>query len=411
MKNKSDILVDSILISDEFLRDPYPTLRQLQAEAPVYWSEAVGAWIITRYDDVLVTFRDVAHFSNEGRLGRAIDHLPPEQRANFGAFHEHYATKSLLHSDPPDHTRLRSLMNKAFTPRVIEAMRPRIQTLIDELLDRALSSGQMDLIRDLASPLPALVIAEILGVPPADCPLFKSWSDDILAFQGVNRPTLAALERSQCGLVAMRAYLGDLIADRRRQPHADLLSQLVAAGTDQGTLSEAELLATCVTLLVAGHETTTSLIGNGLLTLLSHPEQLEQLRADPTLMPAAIEEILRYESPVARQPRRITQEVTLGGQLLRAGQMAFQFLNAANRDPAYFAEPDQFDLRRRNNRHLAFGQGIHFCLGAPLARVEGPLAIAATLRRLPTLSLRDAAADWDTGKANSRLLRSLPVTF
>jgi cytochrome P450 len=405
----TDEAIDSVLISEEFLRNPYPMLHRLRSEAPVYWSESIGGWVITRYDDVITTFRNVAPFSNEGRLGRAVDYLPPEQRANFGAFRNHYATKSLLHSDPPDHTRLRSLMNKAFTPRVVEAMRPRIQALVDELLSQALSTGEVDLVRDLASPLPAIVIAQILGAPAEDRQLFKQWADDILAFQGLNRPDLAVLERSQHGLVEIRAYLTGLIADRRQHPRDDLISLLVAAEADGERLNEAELLATCVTLLIAGHETTLSLIGNGLLTLLQHPEQLEQLRQDPTLMPAAIEEMLRYESPVSRQPRLIKYDLVLGDQDLRQGQMAFQFLNAANRDPAYFPDPDRFDLRRQNNRHLAFGNGIHFCIGAPLSRIEGPIAIAAVLLRMPTLRLTNDVADWDTGKPNTRLLRSLPV--
>jgi hypothetical protein len=400
---------DQDLISNEFLRDPYPILHHLRSNTPVYWSESVGGWIITRYDDVVTTFRDVAHFSNEGRLGRAIDYLSTEQRAHFGAFQNHYATKSLLHSDPPDHTRLRSLLNKAFTPRVVEAMRPRVEALVDELLTQAMRAGSVDLVRDLASPLPAIVIAQILGAPAEDAQLFKQWADDILAFQGVNRPALEVLERSQRGLVDIRAYLTNLIADRRRHSRDDLISHLVAAETQAECLTESELLATCVTLLIAGHETTLSLIGNGLLTLLQHPEQLQQLRQDPTLMPAAIEEMLRYESPVSRQPRLIKQDVTLGGQQLRRGQIAFQFLNAVNRDPAYFPDPDRFDLRRQNNRHLAFGHGIHFCIGAPLSRLEGPIAIAAVLRQMPTLRLTQDAADWDTSKANSRLLRSLPV--
>ena len=401
--------LDAALISDAFLRDPYPLMRQMQAEVPVFWSETIGGWIVTRYDDVLVTFRDVAHFSNEGRLGRAVEYLSPEQRANFGAFEHHYATKSLIHSDPPDHTRLRSLVNKVFTPRAVEALRPRIQDLVEDLLDAAPASGPIDLIRVLASPLPAIVIAQIVGAPADEAHLFKGWADDILAFQGMNRPSLETLARAQRGLVDMRAYLTELIGQRRRQPTDDLLSNLVAVEAEGERLTPAELVSTCVTLLVAGHETTLSLIGNGLLTLLQNPEQLEQLRQDPSLMPGAIEEMLRFESPVARQPRFIKQDVTLGGQALRQGQMAFQFVNAANRDEAYFADPDRFDLRRANNKHMAFGQGVHFCIGAPLARIEGPLAIAAVLRRMPNLRLADEEADWDITKPNSRLLRSLRV--
>jgi len=401
--------IDAALISDEFLRDPYPLLRQLQMEAPVYWSESIGGWIVTRFDDVVVTFRDVAHFSNEGRLGRAVEYLPPEQRANFGAFENHYATKSLIHSDPPDHTRLRSLMNKVFTPRAVEALRPRIQELVEELLDAAPSTGPVDIIRVLASPLPATVIAQIVGAPAQDARLFKAWADDILAFQGMNRPPLEMLAKAQRGIVNMRAYLTDLIAQRRQRPQDDLLSSLVAVESEGERLSSTELVSTCLTLLVAGHETTLSLIGNGLLTLLLYPEQLEQLRQDPSLMPGAIEEMLRFESPVARQPRLVKQDVSLGGQTLRQGQMAFQFLNAANRDEAYFPDPDRFDLRRTNNKHMAFGLGVHFCIGAPLARIEGPIAIGAVLRRMPNLRLAGDGADWDIGKPNSRLLHSLWV--
>ncbi|MEP7355626.1 MAG: cytochrome P450 [Anaerolineales bacterium] len=407
MLNTALHALDQELVSDEFFRNPYPTMHRLQDEAPVFWSESVGAWVVTRYDDVVTTFRDVAHFSNEERLGRAVEYLPPEQRANFGEFERHYATKSLIHSDPPDHTRLRALLNKAFTPRAVEALRPRVQAVVDRLLDTA--PADLDLVRDLAGKLPAIVIASIVGAPAEDTERFQGWSDAILAFQGLNRPPVTALERAQRGLVGMRAYLNDLIAKRRRQPEDDLLTRLVEAESESERLSEAELLSTCVTLLVAGHETTLSLIGNGLLLLLQHPEQLQQLRDDPALMPGAIEEILRFESPVTRQPRRIKQDTTLGGQPLPAGKLAMQFLNAANRDPNYFPNPDHFDIRRQNNRHLAFGQGVHFCIGAPLARLEGPIAIGDVLRRMPNLRLAQAGADWDISKPNSRLLKSLPV--
>jgi cytochrome P450 len=402
--------IDAALVSDAFQRDPYPLMQRLRTEMPVFWSESLGAWVLTRYDDVLTTFRVTRHFSNEGRLGQAVAYLPPEQRGRFGAFEHHFATKSLIHSDPPDHTRLRGLVTKAFTPRVVEAMRPRIQAIVDELLDAALAhGGPLDLIPELAAPLPATVIAEIMGVPRADTKLFQRWADDILSFQGMNRPPLPVLERAQSGIVDIRAYLTGLIAARRRQPGSDLLSQLVAAETDGDQLSEAELLATCVTLLIAGHETTLSLVGNGLLTLLQHPGQLALLRADPALMPGAIEEMLRYESPVQRQPRRVTEAVELGGQQLQPGQIVMQFLHGANRDPQQFPAPDDFDIRRANNRHLAFGNGVHFCVGAPLARVEGPIAISTVLRRMPNLRLLRPGADWDIGKPNSRLLHSLWV--
>lgn len=402
--------IDAALVSDAFQHNPYPLMARMQAEAPVFWSESIGAWIVTRYDDVQVTFKVTRQFSNEGRLGKVVDYLPPAERARFGPFEAHYASKSVIHSDPPDHTRLRGLVNKAFTPRVIEGMKPRIQAIIDDLLDQALAhGGPVDLIGALAAPLPATVLAEIMGVPQSDTQLFKGWADDILSFQGLNRPPIPVLERAQRGIVAIRAYLTDLIAARRRQPGSDLLSQLVAAESEGERLSSAELISTCVTFFIAGHETTLSLVGNGLLTLLQHPGQLAQLRADPSLMPGAIEEMLRYESPVPRQPRRVAEPVELGGQPLPEGAIVMQFLHAANRDPRQFSEPHTFDIRRANNRHMAFGFGIHFCVGAPLARVEGPLAIGAVLRRMPNLRLVNDQADWDISKPNSRLLHTLWV--
>ncbi|MCC7361714.1 MAG: cytochrome P450 [Anaerolineales bacterium] len=402
--------IDAALISDEFQHNPYPLMARLQDEAPVYWSESIGAWIVTRYDDVQTTFKVTRQFSNEGRLGKAVDYLPAAERARFGAFEQHYATKSLIHSDPPDHTRLRGLVTKAFTPRVIEGMKPRIQAIIDELLDQALAhSGPVDLIGALAAPLPATVLAEIMGVAQADTQLFKGWADDILSFQGLNRPPVPILERAQRGIVALRAYLTELIAERRRRPGSDFLSQLVAAESEGERLSTAELISTCVTFFIAGHETTLSLVGNGLLALLQHPAQLAQLRADPRLMPSAIEEMLRYESPVPRQPRRVAEPAVLGGQALPTNAIVMQFLHGANRDPRQFPDPHTFDIRRANNRHMAFGFGIHFCVGAPLARVEAPLAVAAVLRRMPQLRLVNARADWDISKPNSRLLHSLWV--
>jgi cytochrome P450 len=289
-------------------------------------------------------------------------------------------------------------------------MRPRIQEIVDDLLDRALAAGgPIDLINALAAPLPATVIAEIMGVPRQDTALFKGWADDILSFQGLNRPPVPILERAQRGIVDIRAYLTEAIAARRRQPGSDLLSQLVAVESEGERLSTSELISTCVTLLIAGHETTLSLVGNGVLALLQHPDQLALLRADPSLMPSAIEEMLRYESPVPRQPRRVATEAELGGQRLQPGQIAMQFLHGANRDPLVFAEPDRFDIQRTNNKHMAFGFGVHFCVGAPLARIEGPLAIGAVLRRMPNLRLVNEKADWDISKPNSRLLHSLWV--
>jgi hypothetical protein len=411
MSSTSVNALDELLISKEFMEDPYPTLHRLRGEDPVHWSDAIGGWVLTRYDDMVVTFKDVSHYSNEGRLAKAVDYLPDESRAKLKTFEDHYRLKSLIHSDPPDHTRLRGLITKAFTPRVVEAMRPRMQEIVNGLLDSVQPAGEMDVIKDLAIPLPVTVLAEIFGVPKSDIHLFKGWADDLLTFQGVNKPALELLERAQTAVVEIRAYLGELIEVKRRQPGQDLLSELVAAESEGDKLSATELVNSCITLLVAGHETTTSLIGNGIYTLLRHPEQWRLLQDDRSLLTSAIEEILRYESPVARQPRLLKQGAEMGGKQMRQGEMVFQMLNAANRDPAYFTDPDRFDIRREKNRHIAFGVGIHFCVGATLARTEGHIVFSTVMQRLPNIRLVDEKPTWDLQKPNSRMLKTLPVQF
>jgi cytochrome P450 len=404
------LTMDQVVVSDEFVADPYDVLRQLREEHPVYWSESIGGWLVTRFDDVMVTFRD-APYSNEGRLGKATEYLPPDTRPRFAAFEDHYRTPSLLHSDPPTHTRLRALVRDTFTPRTIAAMEPRITAIVADLLDRADGAGGMDAISDFAAALPTTVISEIFGVPEADRVRFVAWSDDILAFQGVNKPTVEILERAQEALLLLRAYLAELIVERRRRPWNDLLGTLVAAEEGGDRLTEEELINTSVTLLVAGHETTRSLIGNGLYLLLSDKARWQLLLDDRALLKPAIEETLRYESPVARQPRLMKADTELGGQRLRQGEMVYQMLNAANRDPVRFSEPETFNIRRQDNRHVGFGNGIHFCLGAPLARLEGQIAFSALLARVPGIRLVNPEPDWDIGKRNSRLLRTLPVLF
>ncbi len=403
--------IDEKLISDEFLDDPYPLLRQLQKEDPVYWSESIGGWIVTRYDDIVPTFRDVAHFSNYGRFAKTVEYLPPQHRQKLAPFETHYRQKSLLQSDPPDHTRLRTLMTKPFNAINVEAMRPKIRKIVSDVIDSVEPRGRMDVIRDLAYPLPFSVLGTIMGLPDKRQDEIKHWADEILLFQGVNRPPVELLERSQAALLAMRSFLFELVSEKRRNPGDDVISQLVAAEAEGNRLTEQELVYTCVTIMGAGHETTTSLIGNGLFTILSHPEQWQKVRQNPSLLGSAIEEMLRYESPVARQPRVIKDDVELGGKKLLNGQVAFQMLNAANRDPAYFTDPDTFNIERANNKHIAFGMGIHFCLGAGLARTEAQEVFKAIQDRLPDIRLASDKPVWDRHKPNSRMLQTLPVIF
>ena len=394
------------LLDPGFLADPYPLLAWMQEHAPVHRSEAVGAWIVTRYADVLTTMRFPAVFSNEGRLGRAVDHLPAEQRADFAAFEAHYRTKGVLHADPPDHTRLRRLLLQAFSPRVVAAMRPQVESIVTDLLDAAAARGHVEAIGELASALPVAVLTALLGVPRSDGDLVRSWADRILAFQGVNRPPRKVLVAAQDALVEARAYVADLVAARRTTPGEDLVS-LMTRDHGEGSMTDAEIVNTGITLLTAGHETTTSLIGNGLWLLLSEPTRWRALVADPSTVPTVVEEIVRLESPVSRQPRRVVEDVELGGARLHAGDMVFQMLGAANRDPEVFVHPDDFDPTRAPNRHLGFGQGIHFCVGAPLSRLEGSVMFTALARRFPQVRLVDDAPDWDLSKANSRVLRTL----
>ncbi len=402
--------LDRHLVSKAFVADPYATLQRMREETPVYWSDSVGGWLITRYDDVMTTFKHTREYSNEGRLGRAAVHLSDTERQGLDVFEQHYRTKGLLHSDPPDHTRLRKLTASAFTPSRVEALRPRIGEITESLLDKCAQQGGMEVITDLASALPVQVLCDLMGLPETDRPLLHRWADQLLGFQGINKPSLALLLAAQTAIVDIRQFLREALDERRRHPRDDLLGAFAVSEADTGGLTEPEIINTCQTLLVAGHETTRSLIGNGLGLLLSDRAQWERLVDQPSLVRSAIEEVVRYESPVARQPRLLKRSTSLHDVELREGDVLFQMLNGANRDPAHFDQPDTFKIDRDPNRHVGFGFGAHFCIGAPLARVEGEIALSALVRRFPKLALADPVLHWDTSKANSRLLLSLPVT-
>jgi cytochrome P450 len=361
-----------------FVADPYPTYRRLRAEDPVHHSP-LGFWVLTRYDDVIAALRDP-------RLAKEA--IAAWVAARFGAPMPALGL-SMLDRDPPDHTRLRGLVSKAFTPRVVEGLRPHIQQIVDGLLDRAEDAGALDLIEGFAYPLPVIVICEMLGVPVADHERFKGWSLDIArGLDSALLPTDSDVpRRSMAARTALADYFRELIARRRAAPRADLLSGLIAAEEAGDKLSENELLATCILLLIAGHETTVNLIGNGTLALLRHPDQLRLLRENPGLIGSAIEELLRYDGPVQRTARIPSADVTIRGRKIAKGEMVMPFIGAADRDPAQFPDPDRLDLARADNRHIAFGWGIHFCLGAPLARVEGQIAIETLVRRMPKLAL------------------------
>ena len=391
------------LWSQAALIDPYPIYRRLLSETPI--SMMHGGLMLTRYADVLPALRDprlLAARITPSEAWLAETGLGP-------LFHAH--SKMMLFSDPPDHTRLRSLVNKAFTPRVVENMRPHIQQIVDDLLDRVQDTGQMDLIEDLAYPLPVTVIAELLGIPLDRREQFRHWSDHIAAFiGGTSAPEEQMLRNALQTVLEMTEYFRAVAAELRVNPRDDLLSALALAEEQGDRLHEDELVANCILLLVAGHETTTNLVGNGVLALLKHPEQLQRLKDDPALIGTAVEEFLRFDSPVQGTSRMAGVDFEIGGQQLVAGQHVSLMIGAANRDPAQFPDPDRLDIGRRENRHLSFSHGAHFCLGAPLARMEGRIAIGTLIQRMPRLELATETLEW-RDNFTLRGVKALPVTF
>jgi len=386
--------------------DPYPIYRRLREEDPVHWSELMDAWVLARYDDIVAVLTDPRYSADRRQAQNRFVQQAMQRQEEFGPFGR---AQTMLTSDPPEHTRLRKLVSKAFTPRRVEGMRPRIQSIVDHLLDDVQGRGEMDVIWDLAYPLPVIVIAEMLGVPPEKRDTFKRWSTDLAATVG---PLIAdnMIDQARKSVEALAEYFRGVIRERRRQPREDLVSGLIAAEEQGQALGEDEVLATCILLLVAGNETTTNLIGNGTLALIRNPDQMERLRNDPSLIRTAVEELLRYDGPVQGTGRVAMEELEIDGHQVRQGQIVFTLLGAANHDPAQFPDPDRLDLGRQPNEHIAFGDGIHFCLGAALARAEGQIAIQTLLERIPNPRLAGDDLKWG-GTFILRGLKSLPVAF
>lgn len=392
-----------------FKANPYPTYALLRSSAPIHritLPDGRGVWLVTRYEDVLAIFKDERFVKDWRKV------LTPEQLAQIPPTPQVMEpfTKNMLDADPPDHERLRALVSKAFTPRLIERMRPRIQAIADSLLDAVEDKGEMDLIDDYAFPLPITVIAELLGVPAEDRNNFREWSDAAVS----GNATAEYLEEVLLPhMQAFSDYLRRMFEEKRENPKNDLISALVRAEEAGEKLSEDELLGMVFLLLVAGHETTVNLIGNGVLALLEHPDQLEKLKNDHSLIKSTVEELLRYDGPVETSTERFAREdVAIGGTVIPRGEMVLVVIAAADRDPERFPDPDELDITRPDNRHLAFGKGIHHCLGAPLARMEGQIAIATLLRRMPKLRFKDSpqSLSWRAGMV-LRGLQGLPVEF
>jgi cytochrome P450 len=386
--------------------DPYLLYRRLRATQPV--CPTGTSVLLTRYADVAAALRDPRLSSDRNRGSSRLaflDGLAEPERTQFREMMA-FTGRWMLLSDPPDHTRLRALAGQAFTARRVDRMRERIQGVVDGLLDAVAARGVMDAIADLAVPLPIVVIAELLGVPHDDGARIKRWSDVVATFLD-GFTNVGDMHRT---VAEFRVYLAEVAAQRRAEPREDLLTALVQAEEEGSRLTEEELLAMCVLLLVAGHETTTNLIGNGLLALLRHPDQLARLREEPALIRPAVEELLRFDSPVQVIPRTPLEDVEVGGTVVRAGMNLDLLLGAANRDPERFPDPDRLDITRQESKHLAFGHGPHFCLGAPLARLEAQIALGTLVQRFPRLQLAAQSIRW---RANFSLrgLTELPVAW
>ena len=390
-----------------YAANPYALYRRLREADPVYWDERANSWVLTRYADVAPALRD-ARFSAAGFMEN-ISWIPDEMRPMLEP-PIRALTRQMLFMDPPDHTRLRGLVAKAFTPRVVEGLRPAIKQIANELLDNAQAQGHMELIRDFAFPLPAIVIATMLGVPPEDRDQLNAWSESFGALLDGGNLSMENAFLALHGVSEFIEYFRQIIRQRRNAPRDDLLQAMINAEEQGDVLSEEELLGNCVLIMAAGHGTTMHLIGNGTLALLRNPRQLQQLKAEPALMPSAVAELLRYDSPVQMTSRRAKEDMRIGDKRISEGQEVIMCTGAANHDPAQFSDPDRLRLDRPENRHLSFGLGIHFCLGAPLARLESEIAFHALLRHFPNLRLANEAVEWE-GSLVFRGLKQLPVLF
>lgn len=378
--------------------DPYPLYDRLRSENPVHRSGE--RWLLTRFADCWSVLRNPT-MSTAQRSTVGEDGEPDLLAA--------YLSNLLLFNDPPDHTRLRGLVNKAFTPRVIERLHPRIAELVDGLLDAAAASGHLDVIADLGRPLPVTVIAEMLGVPAEDQDAFRGWSEALAHTVDPSMDAETAGRAATAGIEFME-YFSAMADERRQHPQDDLLSGLVAAEDEGDRLSADELVTNCILLLIAGHETTTNLIGNGTLALLRNRGELARWQADPTLAKTGVEELLRYDSPVHLTARTATEDLVIEDKKIAAGETLSLLLAAANRDPAEFTDPARLDIGRTENRHLAFSSGPHFCLGAALARAEGQIALTALVTRFPDLELASDELEWNP-TTTLRGLKAIPISL
>ncbi|WP_414584436.1 cytochrome P450 [Scytonema sp. PCC 10023] len=393
-------------LDPEFQADPYPTYHHLRCFEPVHRT-FMGVWLLTRYTDAKAVLRD-------SRFCICATPKKIKQRSHYleqGDFNGlvQATGKWLIYLNPPDHTRLRGLVSKAFSSASVKRLRPQIQEVADELISKVWDKGSMDIMSDFACPLPVKVIAAMLGLPIEDCSKLHRWTDELSSVLDPLR-SLEDYERMNKVALEFTDYFKSLIAERQKKPQQDLLSTLIAAKEQDKKLSEEEIVSVCMLLFVAGEETTINLIGNGMLALLRHPDQMQKLKQQPTLIQGAVEELLRYDSPIQLTTRVATENVDINGVTIRAGEKVFVSLGAANRDPARFTDPDHLDITRQDNTHLSFADGIHYCLGAALARLEAEIAINTLVQQLPALKLSTDKLKW-RNNVTLRGLKALPIAF
>jgi cytochrome P450 len=396
-------MYDDDFLSAEHIRDPHPMFSQMRKERPIHWNSRYRAWIVTRHADVLRGLRDPALSSD--RVGALLASAPPDTAGRRAI---ELLSRWMVFNDPPDHTRLRKLVSKTFTSRAVTRIQERIDGIVEDLLDRCEEQGRFDLVEDIAFPLPTMVIAELLGAPASDRERFRTWSDEIspIVFGSFNSATRRAA--AEAAILNFADYFGHLVRRYETCPADNLVTALIEARDSRDALSQDEVIATCMLLLFAGHETTTNLIGNGAYQLLRHPEQLRRLRGDPSLATSAVEETLRFEGPSKIVVRLAAQRLEYGAAVFEPGQRVFLVQASANRDEEVFAQSHEFDILRTPNPHVGFGFGIHFCLGAPLARSEAKAVFASLFKRFPSLSLTQDEVPWEPVLL-SRGVLSVPV--
>ncbi len=394
------------LMSPEAISDPHSYYHQLRRHDPVHWNQRWGGWVLTGYEDVVSVLRD-ERFSAD-RMAYLETEISSDERQQFRPIFD-VLSHWLVFIDPPDHTRIRRLLNTRFTPRAVEQYRPRVRAIVNNLLKSLEPKSRMEVIHEFAYLVPLTVILELLGAPALDRDLIKHWSEQIGSFFFLRADEPRRREIACEGVTSLLNYLRPLVVERRHSPQLDLISALVAC-EEQNELSEQEILATCVLLVFGGHETTMNLIANGVVALAQHPDQWTRLKNEPALVEPAVEELLRYDGSVKATVRWAKTDATVRGKAIRAGQKVLCALSAANRDPSQFPEPDRLDITRNPNPHVAFGQGIHICLGAPLARLEGQEAIGGLTRRLPPPTIAVDKLEYHPTVV-SRAIKSLPITW